>query len=284
MADFAYRGSQLIDLSSEKTKDLPNDFQSKNWKFFAWVPNDSPSLLVSDQEFPREDIQKFDPDLSKIEPTLFFSDEKATLRAIAYSHEGTSVASAFVYPAITGVRKNELAEVRLIASERHIIAEIDGGVSFVDYSLKWSPDGSKLIWIVNNAKQGFSSYELWIADQKTGTAKKLIVIAQSIQYNHPPAWSPDGARIAVIKVQEDNDKYSSHISLLDPLTGIEKQVAYFDNKISNLQWFSNEWLVFTLSKGDYGEIWMTSLDGSQQFPIAGPTLPDAPIILFSGGE
>ena len=291
VADFAYRGSQLIDLNSGNSKDLADNLPSTYWKYFAWLPNDSQILASSGQEFPVGEMQLINVDTAKAEPVTFSGAqiEDASIRAMAYSPDGKNVAVAVVQPAKANVRKIEIAVVYLQGNEKRNMAEINSGASFVDYSLQWSPDGKKLVWIVNVFDEsGISEIQLWLADLETGSTKKLAVLGKSVQYNHPAVWSPDGSSIAILKPDTNSTSQDSgdNVSLIDLKTGEEKKITNLSNRpLSHLQWLPDgKWLTFAMSMGDYGEIWITNLDGSVLFPIAGPTLPNAPYIFMNRGN
>jgi hypothetical protein len=83
-------------------------------------------------------------------PKSDFGD--SLVRAVAYSPNGRQLADAVVYPAVYAVRDIEMTEISVRdgeSGERRAIAQIPGGTYVVDHSLKWSPDGRKLMWIVN---------------------------------------------------------------------------------------------------------------------------------------
>lgn len=289
VADFAYRMSLLIDLSTGDPRVPAEGFEIAFWRFFTWVPGDIPRMIASDEEFPEEAVQIVDLDAAKAETLVirnFIEDDNATIRALAYSPDGKKLANAVVYPATKDIRKTELAIVGLVGEERQVVAEIDGGGDILYSSMKWSPDGNYLIWItcVYYDKRGYSEDQLWMTDLRGNTSKVLNVLGRSVQYDHPPTWSPDGSMIAVIKVEgvKESKEDSSNLYLIDPETGEEKQVTHFtDRRLSHLQWLPSGWIAFTLSTRTYSEIWVTNPDGSVQFPVAGPTLPNAPFIWLS---
>jgi dipeptidyl aminopeptidase/acylaminoacyl peptidase len=288
VADFAYGCSRLIDLLSGTSNSSVDNLSLAGCKFIAWLPNDPQSLIASSQEYSVRGFNKVNIETAQTEP-VSFSDlvaEDDQIRAMAYSPDGKNKAVAVVKAAKANVRKNWLATVNLEGNEKRTLADINGGVSFVDDGLQWSPDGKNLIWIVEVwDRKGGSETQLWLADLGNGSTKELAVLGKSVRYNHPPAWSPDGSMIAVLKAGV-NQEAGENIFLVNPKTGEEKQITHLvDRQFSHLQWLSDgKWLAFTVSAGEYGEIWMTNLDGSITFPFAGPTLPNAPYILIDVGK
>lgn len=82
--------------------------------------------------------------------------------------------------------------------------ELDGGAkravhlpagAHVTYP-QWSPDGSKLAF-TNVAPGGF---ELWVADARTGVARRLLPAVLNAAFGAPYRWSPDGASILAARI------------------------------------------------------------------------------------
>jgi len=222
----------------------------------------------------------------KHEPIEFPRSEVGTplVRAAAYSPDDVYLADAVIYPATMSNPKDEL-EVGIRTGEqgkRVSLLRIPGGVMIPEHGLRWSPDSRWLIIVVDVAEKGRST-QLWLIDIANGTTRMLMKLAEGAQYGHPAVWAPDGRNIAVLKVEPSaasGNKAFTNVYLVDPETGANKQITRFTNRrLSRLSWSPNARLVaFTLSQEDYGEIWVTDLDGIHQYPIAGPTVPDASFI------
>ncbi len=288
VADYAYRSSQLIDLKSGKPRELAIDLPFPYWKFVSWVSNNPVKLLAFGPEVPIRNGQLINVDTAEVEQAALLEKdaiEDGDLAGIAYSPDGTNRVITVVKQPRTGIRKNWIADVCLQDCKTRKIVEIEGGAFFVGGGLQWSPNSRDLIWtVVVIGDGGKLEAQLWIYNIDTDAAKLLDVLGSSVKYICPPTWSPDGSTIAVLKTVLNNDrsKEIQNLSLIDVIKGDERQITNFPNyQLSHLQWSPDgNWLVFTVNKGDYGEIWITNLDGKIIFPFAGPTLPNAPYILM----
>lgn len=288
VADYAYGSSQLIDLQSGKSRNLVVGLPSQYWKFGSWVSSNPVKLTVFGSEIPINNAKMINVETGELEQAALLEQgaiiEDGDLVGITYSPNGNNYAIAVVTPPTAGIRDKWVGEVCLNDCKTKKIAEIEGGASFVDGSLQWSPDQKNLIWaVVVTGDEGKLEAELWIYNFDSEVAKRINILGTSVKNIYPPVWSPDGSKIAVLKtVLSNNGKEEiQNLFLIDVETGEETQLpAFSNNQISHLQWLPDgDWLAFTLSKGDYGEIWITKLDGKTYFPIAGPTLPKAPYIL-----
>ncbi len=178
---------------------------------------------------------------------------------------------------------NEEIEIGVRVGEqgaRTPLLHMPGGGMTAEHSLRWSPDGRTLIFVAD-VHDGGRRTQLWAIDVADGTSRLLTTLAQEVQYNHPAVWSPDGRYIAAI-VEEANGGGAvfDNIYLFTLESGTSRKVTHFSNRrLSHLTWSPDgSHLAFSVSLGDHGEIWMTTLDGTRQHPIAGPTTPDAPFV------
>jgi Tol biopolymer transport system component len=115
-------------------------------------------------------------------------------------------------------------------------------------------------------------------------ARMLAVLGRGVEVKHPAVWSPDGLSIAALFVEpREAGANDTNVFLLDAGSGAKQQITHFaDEQLSHLTWSpKGQSLAFTVARGAYGEIWATSLDGGQQYPIAGPTFSDAPFVWLS---
>jgi WD40 repeat protein len=296
VADFAYVGSQLVDMSSGIVQPLVADSPINNWQFWAWAPDSQHILISSDKGFLLLDLVSHEYETIDF-PKEEFSDSLPT-KAVAYSPDGKLFADAVTYPPVYQVRNVEMTEigVRDKDGKRKVVVQIPGGTHVVEHSLKWSPDGHRLIWIADVVSSEISTSmkladiqsQLWLAEPDKGIANTLTILGKAVEYVHPAIWSPDGQYIAVIKIEsrDPNDEKTlfANVHLIDPETGKEQQLTHFANRqVSHLAWSPDgQTLAFTVSGKDYGEIWVTNLDGTRQHPVAGPTTPNAPFVWLSG--
>ncbi len=284
VADFAYTGADLVDMSSGQRRPLTADFPAHyEWHFYAWHP-DGQHALVSTR-YPEEGFLLIDLISQEYKVIDFPRSEfgHSYVRAAAYSPDGTQLADAVVYPATVSNPSEEI-EIGIRAGEqgtRRSLLRLPSGDMVAEHSLRWSPDGRTLIFVAD-VHDGGRHTQLWAINIAEGTSRLLTTLAKEVQYNHPAVWSPDGRYIAVIKVEDvrDGKSVADNVYLLDPVSGAEQQITQFHGqRLSHLTWSPDgQWLAFTIAMGDYGEIWVTDLAGTQPYPIAGPTVPDAPFV------
>jgi WD40 repeat protein len=280
IADLAFSGSYLIDLSSGASRPVISDVYTGPGQFLAWSP-DSQRVIILPETFPQEvwlmDI--FSQEHRTLE--LPISDFGYSLvRAVAYSPDGKQFADAVVYPA-TISRPDEEIEIGVRVGEhgtRMSVLRVSGGGMIAEHSLRWSSDGRTLIFVAD-VHDGGRRTQLWAINVSDGSSRLLATLAQEVQYNHPAVWSPDGRYIAaIVEEADDNGIVSDNIYLFPLESGDAQKITQFANRrLSHLAWSPDgSMLAFSVSLGDYGEIWVTTLDGTRLHPIAGPTIPDAP--------
>jgi hypothetical protein len=284
IADFAHTGSRLVDLSSGEAVDpLSGDLAIGEYRFRAWHPDGQHALVLT-----TEGLLSVDP-ASRTHTAIDYYDgpefEGAQVAALAYSPSVDLLADAVVYPATYGVREVDVVEIGLVRPDgvREPIVQILGGMSVLGHSLKWSPDGQNLIWIARVGPTAAGPVrlvdietQLWMADFASGDIEVLAVLGRGVEVKYPAVWSPDGRSVAVILGEEGDGNVFS----IDVGSGAKQQVTHLaGEQLSHLTWSPDgRLLAFTVSRGSYGEIWAASLDGAQQYPIAGPTFPDAPFV------
>ncbi len=283
IADLAFSGSYLLDLASGISRPLITDVYPGPGQFLAWSP-DSRHVVVLPETFPQEvwiiDIVSQEH-WSLDAPTSEFGD--SLVRAAAYSPDGSQLADAVVYPPTVSKPGSEV-EIGVRVGEqgtRAPLLRVFGGGMIAEHSLCWSPDGRILIFVAD-VHDGGRYTQLWAINTTDGTSRLLTTLAKEVQYNHPAVWSPDGGYIAAIKVEDarDGKSIADNVYLLDPVSGDERRITQFHGRrLSHLAWSPDgQRLAFTIAMGDYGEIWVTDLAGKQQYPIAGPAVPDAPFV------
>lgn len=277
VADIAFGesiGSVIIDPSRGTIRQIPGEFAY----FYAWHP-DSRRIIVSAIEgWLLVDV------VSQSYETIDFRSERGDwlpVRALAYSPDGKQLADALVYAPTVSKPIGEIeVGIWLERDSRTSLFRLTGGSMIAEHSLRWSPDGRTLI-LVADVHDGGRRTQLWAIDVADRSPELLGILAQEAQYNHPAVWSPDGRYIAAI-VEEVNDNgiVSDNIYLFTPDSEAAQKITHFSGRrLSHLAWSPDgSMLAFSVSLGDYGEIWVTTLDGTRQYPIAGPATPDAPFV------
>lgn len=243
-------------------------FADNSNSFLTWYPDGQRLLVNSDKGF-----QIFDPISQKYQNTNFNLPKAdsgySLVSAVAYSPNGSLLADASVY--IPTVSK-PAAEVEIGLSEsdsgvRTVLAHLTGD-HVIPHSLRWSPDGKKLIVVLevglNDLDLSNDDIQLWIVDRLTG---KSELLAQGLSAS-PAVWSPDGRFVGFLK--------NAQIHLLDPITKSMQQIVHPSGQpIQQFTWSPDGTQVaFAVSLNDYGEIWKSSLRGTLQHPVAGPTTHD----------
>lgn len=205
---------------------------------------------------------------------------------LAFSPDGNRIVDAVSYQPIFGKHNPWVTEIGVRAEKelsiRDVICVIENGRSVFPHSLKWSPDGMKLMWIGGLDAPDVKGWDLWlwIADLSSKSCQKMEHLGDGNEGPYVPGgysadWSPDSRTVA-FRPFDLNAGYS--ITLLDLETGKKRDLHGPTQEIlSNVHFSPDGKLVtYSLSKMEYGEIWAISLDGRDNFPIAGPTPPHAP--------
>jgi dipeptidyl aminopeptidase/acylaminoacyl peptidase len=283
VADIAFGESVqsvVVDLSTGISHPIFSDGPAR---FLAWA-QDSQNVIIEPPVFPLEvwtlNVASQDHRLVDF-PKSDFGD--SLVRAVADSPDGSQIADAVVYPA-TVSNPTEKVEIGVRTGEQGIrqpLACLSGGNMIAEHSLRWSPDGHNLIFVTDVLENGRST-QLWMINVPDGTSRMLMQLAEGVQYNHPAIWSPDGRYIAVLRVEQvyNGEETANNILTFDLETETTRQLTRFANqRLTQFEWSPDgQQLAFTISMGDYGEIWTTDLNGERLQPIAGPTTPDAPLV------
>ena len=280
VADVAF-GESVRSLIVDPSEGTVRQIYDEATYFYAWHP-DSRRVLVSAAEgWLLIDI------VSQTYEVVDFRTNRGDqlpVRALAYSPDGKQVAYALIY---APTESNPSGEIEVGVQPagngkgvRTSLLRLTGGSMVAEHSLQWSPNGRTLILVAGVQGGEIGCTQLWTIDVVNGTSRLLTTLAKGIQYNLPAVWSPDGHYIAAVRVEgvPGDGTPIGNVYLIDPVSGVERRVTRFSGRrISHLAWSPDgQRLAFTITMGDYGEIWVTDLTGEHQYPIAGPTTPDAP--------
>jgi Tol biopolymer transport system component len=282
-AQIDFRSSVLVNLETGEVRPIILDPATGPGQFFAWRPEGHQAVALPAVE-PWE-IWRIDVATQEHQQLIDFfrpESEHAQLREIAYSPDGRFIADVMLYSPFIGGRDTWMTEIGLRNGEngeRQTLIQLEnetfGG-------LRWSPDATKLIGTASVKTDTGTQVECQLVDVNTGAVATLAILGQNAEYSHPIVWSPGGRHIAFLKIEEvyQGKDVANNLYVLDLDKGTESQITYFiDHRLSYPHWSPDgQWLAFSLSLGGYGEIWLTSLDGTRQYPVAGPTVPNVPVI------
>ncbi|MBI4926990.1 MAG: hypothetical protein HY835_04440 [Anaerolineae bacterium] len=209
---------------------------------------------------------------------------------MAFSPDGNLIAGALSYHPYSGKNNPWMNEISIWRtgdpSSREILCRVENGKDTELHTLKWSPDGQKLLWVggmETTEGEGWVQY-LWLANRSTGRCEPIAKMGNvpeqgfSVSGGFSADWSPDSSQIA-FRVKEEKEGNSYYrIVLLDINSGMEKDLVIpTQDVLSNVQFSPNgDLVVYSISRIDYGEIWTVGLEGDGITPIAGPTTINAP--------
>jgi WD40 repeat protein len=283
VADAAYgeeSKSYWMDPVSWQFKPIATD--SRHEDFLAWGPDHQ--VLAGNRMYVENDIWVID--LHTGEHRTFVSPGTGlSYRLIATSPDGLLVADANLKESTFSDPGSEI-EIGLQSLEREDRVSLatfgmPESVDIPEQNLAWSPDGKYLsLFLLTDAPSGDpwgSDGQLWLVNVESGKAEMR---ANKLMVYQPPRWSPDGRYIAFVKAEHPfQSGIPANLWLLDLATSTEIPLTHYsDRRVTSVAWSpEGSALVFSVELGDYAEVWITSLDGTEQYPIAGPTPRYAPV-------
>jgi Tol biopolymer transport system component len=122
-------------------------------------------------------------------------------RDLALSRDGTRI--AFVRAPASGQGEGQLWSMRRDGSaQRRLVSSLD-----VSGELAWSPDGTKISFIVTSRPEGTDS--LWVVDADGGGLRQLTSF-----WTEDPRWAPDGSLIAFAGREDAAVEEALHVGVV----------------------------------------------------------------------
>jgi hypothetical protein len=298
-AYFAYQAAEreganweLYEMSSGKNLSIKERYGFGLVEFYRWSPDGKYFLA-----FINKDDSRASASLIGIEDgkrvVLKAAEHDGILPEIddmAFSPDGDLIAAALSYHPYSGKNNPWMNEISIWKagdpSSREILCRGENGKDTEIHTLKWSPDGQKLLWVggLETADVEHWVLYLWLADRSTGKCEPIIEMGIARGQGFPVSgkfsadWSPDGSQVAVHLIDEKDGNSLYRIALLDINSRtVMDLVGPTQNVLSNVQFSPYGSLIFySISRIDYGEIWAVSLEGGSTTLIAGPTTISAP--------
>jgi hypothetical protein len=285
----AFCGAPLVDTGSRQVAGsvAKGGCGAGEW-FYGWHPDSSRALVSVWEGMELVDIRSGHAEA--IPYPAVKGHEYASLLALAYSPDGNRLADLTAYPVVCGLRDSQQVELGVTSGgQRTVLAEIPGGSATVRDSLIWSPDGERLAWVacIEHADYPVVPFqtrtELWVADVADAKGRMVAVLGEGVDHLGGVEWSADGRQIAAVVLEGDKRSASGiegGIWIFDVASGERRPVAQFPgHRLSDLTWSPDgRWLAVSVCMGDYGEIWVVKVDGSDRHPIAGPALAKGPVV------
>ncbi len=134
-----------------------------------------------------------------------------------------------------------------------------------------SPDGTRIVFSPGMALEEVR--EIWVMDSQGGNAHKVLALGEN-EFLNGVRWSPDGQRLAYIRVQWTPERHQTPIETCD-LKGASRTVVVSDSDlgVSDLCWLSDGGIVYSrreTSDTNEDNLWQISINGQAGTPIGKP--------------
>ncbi len=170
-----------------------------------------------------------------------------------------------------------------------------------DSNLRWSPDGSRMLFCSDRAKRGDESFQLYLMAIGGGEAHAVGDLAGELTM---PRWSPDGNTVAVLRkdpktpeeerrqnerddaIVVDAQEKQTRLWVVDVATGQARCLTYGTRQVWSYCWTldGQHLAVLTTDSPDEnakysgGRLWLLPVSGGIAHPIATfPALPGDPV-------
>lgn len=283
--------TKIYDLNTLSEKVLfIKDSNTEMVQFYSWSPNDQ-YILGDVNDDPYWTVSRINLENGQRENFEYpdWDSSPARIDGMVYSPQGDKIVDSIIYQPVKGSSHDWTLDVGEWDAEnfksRVTLCKIENILGIYKNSLKWSPDGEKLVFVtISKGKSTDSiSLVLWVLEAKNKICKDIVQLVGNENFKvgmgaFIPDWSLDGKFLVFQSIDKiDNDLPSSSINLLEFDSGKIVKIYISKEKITHIQFSPDANLIsYSLDLGSYGEIWAINLNGIRKIPLAGPTTTDAP--------
>jgi dipeptidyl aminopeptidase/acylaminoacyl peptidase len=148
-----------------------------------------------------------------------------------------------------------------------VVAKPAGG-----HDPRWSPDGRQLAFL--SRRRGWT--QVWLIDapvprrgrpQRAPKPPEAVPLTPAAIDIESMAWSPDGARLAVMAQQQPADLTTSQISLVDVATGKSEVVAGKDSHDTGARWLADGSILYVSDADGWFQVIRRSPDGRDRLVL-----------------
>ncbi len=107
----------------------------------------------------------------------------------------------------------------------------------VDFSPRWSPDGTKIAMTRRSFKSNLITSSIWWKEMPGGAGKQLTIGPE----DRDPAWSPDGTRIIFSRSQ---GPYKSSLMVFDLTDATTKVLLSNEGELLNNPWWGKDGRIY----------------------------------------
>jgi Tol biopolymer transport system component/DNA-binding winged helix-turn-helix (wHTH) protein len=135
----------------------------------------------------------------------------------------------------------------------------------------WSPDGTQLIFTVDEQDDTDGYRRLYQLDLATGTSARLSSAVSPTGSDFYPRYSPSGNVVAFLRGEPQPDHRSS-LWLVDRGTGEETRLTPQAVQLGGMTWIDDDQLLYTINDAGRLESRLIFVNGARSQKLAGPDL------------